>query len=427
MDASKEKETNMATIGKRKRVVLIGTGGRANAYLMYGTKEQIELVGVADPNPDNRRVFLGLNSLVGRVPQFDDWRTMLDQVPAIDGAIITTPNHAHTEPALACMERGLVLALEKPIAESPGNCRRLLEAKRRFQARVVVGFVLRSAPFYRQARAWIDAGRIGDVVTIQADELPHPLTASVMLRGDWRKMRLTSGGSMLEKCCHDLDMFTWMAGAAPRRLSSFGGIKTFAPRSDVPERCADCSIRDTCIYYMPPEVYNHPDMVRKANDGLLYKFVRDNRACVYNNGHDIFDHQVVSLEYDNGVAATLTMDFSCAGPICGRYLKVVGTRGAIMGKMEDNAISLLTYRGGAVEKADLKDDGSGHGGANREHADLFLKMMDEPAYQAPANLEAGYLSAMLCFAADQSVEEKRQLDVSGIMRDAGLQAGFAVS
>ena len=101
----------MATTGKRKRVVLIGTGGRANAYLMYGTKEQIELVGVADPNPDNRRVFLGLNSLVGRVPQFDDWRAMLDQVPAIDGAIITTPNHAHTEPALACMERGLVLAL----------------------------------------------------------------------------------------------------------------------------------------------------------------------------------------------------------------------------------------------------------------------------------------------------------------------------
>lgn len=413
-------------MAKQKRVVLIGTGGRANAYTMYGSKEQIDLVGVADPNPGNRRTFLGLNSLVGLVPEFDDWRTMLDRTPDIDGVVITTPNNAHTEPALECMKRGYVLALEKPIAESPENCRLLLAAKRRYHARVVVGFVLRASPFYLTAHGWISAGRIGKVVTIQADELPPPLTTSVMMRGDWRRLRKTSGGSMLEKCCHDLDMLSWMAGGAPQSLNSFGGIKTFAPRADVPARCADCGIQESCLYYLPAKAYEHPDMVKKANDGLLYRFVRDNSACVYNNGHDIFDHQTVQLAYDNGVLASLTMDFSCSGAVCGRYLKIVGERGVIFGKMEDNKISLQTYQDNKTETVDLKDDGSGHGGANKEHADLFLRMMENPDFQASANLEAGYLSAMLCFAADQSVEEKRQVDVSHAMAESGLTAGFEV-
>src|SRR5688572_1968654 len=137
---------------KKKRVVLIGTGGRANAYTTNTPREEVEFVGVADPNPNNRRTFLGLNSLVGLAPEFEDWRTMLDALPDIDGAVITTPNHLHTEPAVECMRRGLVLALEKPIAENPENCRCLLAAKQEYSAQVLIGFVMRSSPFYLQAK-----------------------------------------------------------------------------------------------------------------------------------------------------------------------------------------------------------------------------------------------------------------------------------
>ncbi len=410
----------------RKRVVFIGAGGRANGYTMYGAKDQMQIVGVADPHAGNRKTFLGLNSLVGLVPEFDDWRQMLDKVGPIDGVVITTPNHEHVEPGVECMKRGYVVALEKPIAECPEACRRLLEAKRRHAARLVIGFVMRSAPFYVKARQWIDEGRIGDVVSIQADELPHVLTTSVMFRSDWRRWKKTSGGSLLEKCCHDMDMLTWMAGGRPMRVNSFGGVKSLAPNPSLPARCADCAMAGECVYYLPPAKYDHPDMVRKANDGLLYKFTRDNSACIYNNGHDTYDHQTVQVEYDNGVLATLTMDFACVGKPCGRNLKVVGTRGVIWGKVEDNALFCQNRRTDAVEEFRAVDDGSGHGGANRLHADSFVAMMEDPKHQAPASLEAGYLSAMLCFAADQSVEEKRQIDVSSYMDEAGLKPGFKV-
>jgi predicted dehydrogenase len=412
---------------RKPRVVFVGTGGRANAYAMYGAKEQLEIAGIADVSPAHRRTFLGLNSLVGLVPEFDDWRAMYDATPEIDGVVITTPNHQHLEPALEAMRRGYALALEKPIAESPASCRQLLATKRATNARVIIGFVLRSAPFYLQAYRWLAAGRIGRLTSIQADEIPHVLTTSVMFRSDWRRYQATSGGAMLEKCCHDLDLFTWFAGGAPVRLASHAGCQTFNPRPEVPARCADCHLTATCRYYLPPVKYEHPDMVKKANDGLLYKFVRDNSACIYNNGHDIYDHQTVQLEYDNGVVATLTLDFAGSGKVCGRTLKLVGTDGAIYGKCEDNAISLLDYATDTVTRVDVRDDGSGHGGANREHADAFIRMMNEPGYAPPANLEAGYLSAMLCFAADQSAAEHRLLDISHTMPEAGLTPGYTVS
>jgi len=52
--------------------------------------------------------------------------------------------------------------------------------------------------------------------------------------------------------------------------------------------------------------------------------------------------------------------------------------------------------------------------------------MTKPDEIPSATLEAGYLSAMLCFAADQSVREKRQVDVSHLMDEAGLKRGFEV-
>jgi predicted dehydrogenase len=411
-------------MSEKNRVVLIGAGGRANAYTMYGAKEQMNLVGVADPHAGNRQTVLGLNGIVGLVPEFDDWRAMFAAVPDIDGVIITTPNHLHVEPAIESMKRGYVVALEKPIAESAESCRRLLDAHRTYNGRILVGFVMRSMSFYQQARTWIDEGRIGEVVTIQADELPHVKTTSTMFRSDWRRYRKTSGGTLLEKCCHDMDMLTWLAGGAPVRLSSMAGVKSLRPNPDRPERCADCTVTDSCPYYLPPEIYNHPDQINKGNDGILYRFVRDNSACIYNNGHDVYDHQHVQMSYDNGVVASLTLDFACVGKTCGRHLKIIGTRGAIYGKLEDNTICLQDRLTDTVERVELSDDGSGHAGSNRIHADAFVRMMTDPAYPSPAPLEAGYLSAMLCFSADASAETQQLVDVSHLMDEAGLDRGF---
>lgn len=324
----------------------------------------------------------------------------------IDGVIICTPNHLHTEPAIEAMKRGWVVALEKPIAETNENCQLLLNTKKKFRAQVLVGFVLRSAPFYIKAKELITNGVIGDIITVQADEIPAILTTSVMFRSNWRRFTKMSGGSLLEKACHDMDILTWLVDSNPAYVNSFAGERVFRPNPDLPERCDKCPIQNSCPYYLPPEVYDHPDQINKANDGLLYKFTRDNSACIYNNGHDIYDYQSVQIEYENGVSASFVMDFSGGGKSSGRHLKVIGTKGTVFGRLEDNEIHLHNKLSDKIETFKLKDDGSGHGGANRTHADVFIEMMNDRSVQPSATLESGFTSAMLCFAADESVKNK---------------------
>jgi predicted dehydrogenase len=247
-----------------------------------------------------------------------------------------------------------------------------------------------------------------------------------MFRSDWRRFKKSSGGAMLEKCCHDLDLCNWLANGIPQNISSFAGVKSLKPNPELPERCEDCKITDTCSYYLPPKAYDHPDMVHKANDGLLYKFTRDNSQCIYNNGHDNYDHQTVNIEYDNGVLVNFTMDFSAGGKECGRHLKIIGTKGVIKGKCEDNKIELQDKLTDKVEAFEIQDDGSGHGGSNRKHADVFIEMMRDENVFPTATVEAGYVSAMMCFAADKAAETKQVQDVSNIMSDAGLEAGFDI-
>ena len=399
----------------RKRIVFIGAGGRAISYCKPLLAEpSVELVACADPNPSNRRTFLGLNNVVGKLREFDDWRVMLDACAPVDGVIITTPNYLHAEPAIESIDRGCVLALEKPIAATATSCQNILDTYLQKNARALVGFVMHSAPFYLQARKWIAQGKIGEVVSIHAEELPHVMTTSVMFRSDWRRFKKTSGGSLLEKCCHDVDMLTWMAGSRPARLSAMAGVKTFRPNPELPGRCDECRIQSECVYYLPPSTYNHPDQIRKSDDGVLYQFVRDNSACIYNNGHDIYDHYNVQIQYENGVIGNLLLDFACSGKSVGRWLKVIGTRGVIHGKLEENRIHLHDKRTDREETVELKLDDSGHAGANDNHALAFARMLHDKDFAPPAGVEAGYLSAMLCFAAEQSIEQKRQVDVSDL-------------
>jgi len=413
-------------MAEKKRIAFIGTGGRCNSYAGHIDQNETDFVACADPSEANRKAFIALNKINPAIQQYDNWHDLFAKAGPLDGVVISTPNHLHTEPGVEAMRRGLALALEKPIAESADGCRKLLAAKREHDARVLIGFVMRSAPYYRQARQWIDEGRIGRVATIQADEIVHLLTVGVMFRSPWRRFVKTSGGSLLEKCCHDIDMITWMAGGAPVAINSFAGRKTLAPRTDVPKLCDDCHITDTCSYYLPNEVYDGPARTWGNQDADLYKFIANRGECIYNNGHDIFDHQVVQIQYDNGVLANFTSEFGTVGHATGRNLKIFGDKGVIWGKTEEKVIYLQDKQTDKVIRQEIKEDGSGHAGANRAHALAFLRLMTKPDEIPSATLEAGYLSAMLCFAADQSVREKRQVDVSHLMDEAGLKRGFEV-
>src|SRR5688500_11636881 len=112
----------------KKRIVMIGTGGRSLAYCdRLRLAKGVEIVACADTSAASRKRFVGMSNLIGKMQESEDCRRMMESVPQIDGVTITTPNCGHADSAMESMERGCVVALENPIAKNARNCQRILD------------------------------------------------------------------------------------------------------------------------------------------------------------------------------------------------------------------------------------------------------------------------------------------------------------
>ena len=384
---------------KKLRVAFIGTGGRSVCYARaYGAHQDINVVALADPRPENRKTMADRSGLANGFTEFDDWRDMLDAHNDLDGVVICTPNYLHAGQAVACLERGLPVALEKSLATTQEDCERIVAAEQANGGRVLLGFVLRTTPFYSKIYEWISGGAIGQIVSIQADELPGLGVTSIMNRSQWRRHSAQSGGSMLEKCCHDMDILNWMMACRPVSLTSYGSTAIFVPDESLPERCDDCNVAARCLYYKKPLFSAHED---KAEE-LLHEFVHEDNRCIYNIDKDITDVQSICLEYENGALANFMLNQNCMGPRTSRNFHAVGKKGRIWGNLSEKEVFWHDNLSGNTTSFDARGDGSGHGGGDLRHALLLHRMMSDPGYTPDQSAYAGYLSAVMCFASDRS-------------------------
>lgn len=388
------------------RVAFIGTGGRSCAWARhYVPRDDIDIAALADPVAEHRGTMIDRSEITGEPAQYDDWRDMLAEHDDLDGVVISTPNHLHADQAVACLERGLPVALEKPLATTRADCERIIDAERANNGRTLIGFVLRSSPFYAKIHELLTAGAIGQVVSIQADELPGLGVTSIMHRSPWRRYQRTSGGAMLEKSCHDLDILNWMMGCRPVSLNCYGGRMIFVGNPSLPDMCEGCGVGDRCLYYKEPPLSEHED----EGEGILHKFIREDARCIYNIDKDNADVQSVNIQYESGAVVNFMLNFNCMGPRSSRNFHAVGHRGRIWGNLHEAEVFHHDNVSGETVRYDASGDGSGHGGGDRIHAMQLHRMMADPTFRPEADAAAGYLSAVMSFATDISRLEGRRV------------------
>jgi len=391
---------------KKLQVAIIGTGGRSNSYAMaYSSDDSIEIAALADPVPEHRKTTAEVSAIKPGYREYDSWEKLLASEKNLDGVVIATPNHLHAEPAIACLKRGIPVACEKPLATTKADCERIIDTEKEYNGRTLIGFVLRSTPFYKKINELSNSGRIGNLISIQADELPGVGVTSIMNRSPWRRYESFSGGAMLEKSCHDMDILNWMTGSRPRSLHSFGSRRIFTPTPALPDFCDKCPSAKACRYYKEPVFSKHEDKMEK----LMHNYIREDNRCIYNIDKDGLDVQSVQLEYQNGAIVNFMLQFNCSGPRASRNFHAIGTRGSVYGNLQENNVFLYDFASEKEEKHELKNDGSDHGGGGKLHALELKKMMQDPDYMPSQNAGTGYLSAVMCFAADRSVREGRRI------------------
>lgn len=127
---------------------------------------------------------------------------------ALDGAIVATPNDLHVSTAVALLEAGVPVLVEKPIAESLSAGERLAGKARETGVAVLIGHHRRHSAAIQAAQNLIAQGRLGRIVAIQSTTLLYKPKAYFEM--EWR--RGAAGGPILINLVHDVDSLRALAG-----------------------------------------------------------------------------------------------------------------------------------------------------------------------------------------------------------------------
>ena len=422
------------------RILVVGAGSRGTRLADYALRypDEARVVAVAEPRAVYRERLSELHG-IPREGRFEDWRAALDGSRVADAVVIATPDREHADPAIAFAERGYAMLLEKPLATTEADCRRIVAAVERAGVVCAVAHVLRYTPYTRLLKELVDGRAIGEIVSIDhLEPVGFWHQAHSYVRGNWRREDETAP-MLLAKCCHDLDWLSFVVGQPCVAVSSFGGLAHFRADRRPPgagERCLECDVEPACpfsarrlylgmvergvtgwpldVVAWPPTEHN---ITRALRDGPYGR-------CVWACDNDVVDHQVVTLRYANGTTATLTM--TAFTRMRDRETRIFGTRGELHG--DGNRIEVYDFLTGTVARhaSTVYSDGqipTGHGGGDDGvMADFIAAAAAGDPGLMPTTPAQALESHRIAFAAEAARREGRVVAL-----DAGAGAAGEVA
>ncbi|MEI9806697.1 MAG: Gfo/Idh/MocA family oxidoreductase [Bacteroidota bacterium] len=397
-------------------VILIGAGHRGSIYADYAVKnpKEMNIVAVADPNPYRSQKIAHIHNIIP-AHCFNSWEDVLSKEKFADAVIIATPDQLHTAPCLKALELGYDVLLEKPIAPTEEECRQIL-AKTKETGRIVgVCHVLRYTLYFRELKELLDAGMIGEVISIQhLEPIEYIHMSHSYVRGNWRNSKVATP-IILAKSCHDTDIIRWLVDERSENVHCFGNLKWFkaanAPKGST-ERCTDgCAVEHTCpysalqIYYRDRKrlyVFDLPDDRHKWDKLIMQGLKTTNYGrCVYRMDNDQPDHLVVNILFEGGATAAFSMQAFVSYE--GRRTRIMGSLGDINGDME--SFTLTSFRTGKKLTWSMKTDA--HGGGDHPMVKDWLQAVGQQnSALLSSSIDVSVESHIMAFAAEKSRQNK---------------------
>lgn len=399
------------------RIASIGCGGRSQSYLHWLRQKGFDysLTALADPD-SKKRDYFNSKFADGKALCFSDGQELMNSCD-VDGVIIATPNYLHREPAVAAMRKGYKILLEKPVAPSIDDLKALWNEYQSTSVSMIVGFVLRYAPFYQRVYELVKDGAIGQIIVISAEELMSDRLSSLFARGNWRNDAVKSGGLMLEKCCHDIDLLNWFVDSKAVRLSSLAKKTFLLPQDGAASHCKNCKLKANCRF----DRGRIMESFRSEDTSEMFDLWATNEtddSCVYDNDSGYPDHQTINLEYENGVLCNFTV--AQAQPTNTRTMRIIGSKGQIYADFFRNQIMLFRHTGPnnqEIEVFNISHDGSGHGGSDSVITADFLNLLNGHESPDRPGLKEGIESAMICLAADASAKSNTMISLEDLRKE----------
>ncbi|WP_427007877.1 Gfo/Idh/MocA family protein [Pseudarthrobacter sp. H2] len=190
------------------KAAVIGCGDVSTVHFGAIAKlDDVELVAVCDTDPGRLAAAVAAYG----VPGFADHLSLLaEQKP--DVVHISTPHDQHAALAADCLERGVNVIVEKPLAHTLEEGRRLIEAAARSSAKIAVCFQNRYNATVQAMHALLSSGELGEVLGASATVMWQRSAGyyqSRPWRGSWAG---GGGGLMMNQAIHTVDLLQWLVG-----------------------------------------------------------------------------------------------------------------------------------------------------------------------------------------------------------------------
>lgn len=379
------------------RVGIVGLGYRLGYLSRVFTlaSSEFEIVGYVDPAPAGLPYTQEHGVKIGQ--SYDSIEELIDQ-GNLDLLMIGSPNHTHLDYIRIGLERGMKIFTEKPVVTSVEDTMALAELIAQYGSdNLMVGLVLRYAPLYVDLRRAQAEGKLGNIASIEASEHIPPYHGAFFMR-DWRRHGKYAGGFMLEKCCHDIDLYNGVMGCRARYISSFGGRRSFTPEN-APQ---NVGINDMEVYYRKPSGWEGSDKV-------------------FDSDGDLIDYQAAIVQYENGAALSFHTNLNV--PHDFRHFAVIGAKGMAEGDFVRNFFQVTDARTSErlIDKEYIVSDLSSHYGADEQMAEDILKHCLEGA-PLPVSVTDALEAGLVALCMDEAMNTKTVVDMAPIWQrfDAAL-------
>ena len=365
----------------------VGVGGRLTCLvkdLLATHGDKVHLTALCDNSP--QALAIAREKLGFEGPTTVDPEEAIT-TPGTEWVLVGSRNDLHAQQCLQAFAAGKHVFCEKPLATSIGDCIAILDAHRRAGTKLMLGFVLRYLPLFRELHGIIEAGTLGRIVSMEANETLHPAHGGYVMR-NWRRWRRYSGPHVLEKGCHDMDLMQWLLDSVPTRVAAFGGCDIFLPEN---RELAEQIAREA----------GKPD--------LWTSWGAWEDLDPFTSGKDIDDNLVAILEFRNGTRATWHQN--ACDELRPRGMHLCGLKASVDLDLRKNQLDILPIGRENTLPVNIGLEGrGGHHGTDGLIMDDLVRIMTTSAEPAISAM-AGVTSAITSLAIDQARQTGRIVDL----------------
>lgn len=349
--------------GTMKTIAVIGLGSRGINYMRFVrllNKKRAKIVAICDVN-ETKVKELAKSYNIDASNCFTDENEFFKEKRA-DAVFICTQDNDHYRNCMAAMRLGYHILVEKPLSYNIDECLEIERIAKEKNLNVVVCHVLRYSNYFSKMKDLVRNGGLGEIMTINHQEnIANFHFAHSYVRGNWHKKSMATP-ILMAKCCHDIDIISWLMEAEAEHVQSYGALTYFTEKNapkDAPLRCTDgCPITDcpynaeylyvtapllksTWLKYSPRILTGK--LKSKKSDVMNALKTGPYGVCVYHSDNDVFDHQSLLLKFPGDRIAVHTL--SAFTDKFYRRTHITMTNGEIIGDTLSGKLTVHRFNG----------------------------------------------------------------------------------